>query len=65
MKRTVPAVGFVLVLLGAASVYAHHSPSAIFDMSKHVSVTLAYVDLGNIVIADDQRGVYLSLQAGF
>jgi hypothetical protein len=33
--------------------------------NKHVSLTLAYVDLGNIVIADRQRGVYFSLQAGF
>ena len=33
--------------------------------SKHVSLTLAYVDLGNIVIADNQRGVYASLQMGF
>lgn len=33
--------------------------------SKHVSLTLAYVDLGNIVIADDQRGFYASLQVGF
>jgi len=33
--------------------------------NKNVSLTLAYVDLGNIVIADDQRGVYVSLQAGF
>jgi hypothetical protein len=33
--------------------------------NKHVSLTLAYVDLGNIVIADQQRGLYLSLQAGF
>jgi hypothetical protein len=33
--------------------------------SKNISLTLAYVDLGNIVIADDQRGVYVSLQAGF
>jgi len=33
--------------------------------NKHVSLTLAYVDLGNIVIADQQRGFYLSLQAGF
>jgi hypothetical protein len=30
-----------------------------------VSVTVAYVDLGNIVIADNQRGVYASLQVGF
>ena len=32
--------------------------------TKNVSVTVAYVDLGNIVIADDQRGVYASLQVG-
>lgn len=32
---------------------------------KNVSVTVAYVDLGNIVIADKQRGVYASLQVGF
>lgn len=33
--------------------------------TKNLSVTVAYVDLGNIVIADDQRGVYASLQVGF
>jgi Protein of unknown function (DUF3034) len=33
--------------------------------TKNVSVTLAYADLGNIVIKDKQRAVYLSLQAGF
>jgi len=33
--------------------------------SKHASLTLAYVDLGNIVIADNQRGWYASLQVGF
>lgn len=32
---------------------------------KNVSVTVAYVDLGNIVIADHQRGLYASLQVGF
>lgn len=32
--------------------------------SKHVSITAAYVDLGNIVVGD-QRGAYLSLQVGF
>ncbi|MEO6227341.1 MAG: DUF3034 family protein [Thermomonas sp.] len=32
---------------------------------KHVSVTVAYVDLGNIVIRDNQRGWYASLQVGF
>ena len=33
--------------------------------SKHVSLTLAYADLGNIVIKDNQRGVYASVQVGF
>jgi hypothetical protein len=33
--------------------------------SRNVSLTVAYVDLGNIVIKDHQRGVYVSLQVGF
>ena len=33
--------------------------------NKHVSLTVAYVDLGNIVISDHQRGWYASLQVGF
>jgi Protein of unknown function (DUF3034) len=33
--------------------------------SKHASITLAYVDLGRIVIPGKQRGVYASLQLGF
>lgn len=33
--------------------------------NRHVSLTVAYVDLGNIVIRDRQRGVYASLQVGF
>jgi hypothetical protein len=33
--------------------------------AKNVSVTLAYADLGNIVIKDNQRGLYASLQVGF
>jgi hypothetical protein len=32
--------------------------------NRHVSLTVAYVDLGNIVVAD-QRGVYASVQVGF
>jgi hypothetical protein len=32
--------------------------------TKNVALTLAYVDLGNIVVGD-QRGVYASLQVGF
>lgn len=33
--------------------------------NKHVSFTLAYVDLGNIVGHDKQHGAYLSAQFGF
>lgn len=33
--------------------------------NKHVSVTLAYVRLGNIVIRDGQDAAYLSMQWGF
>jgi hypothetical protein len=33
--------------------------------SKHASITLAYVDLGRIVIPGKQRGVYASLQLSF
>jgi hypothetical protein len=33
--------------------------------TKRVSLTLAYLDLGNVVIADEQRGFYASLQLGF
>ena len=32
---------------------------------KNVSLTLAYADLGNIVIKDRQRGLYASVQVGF
>lgn len=33
--------------------------------TKNVSVTLAYANLGNIVIKDSQKGTYLSVQVGF
>ena len=33
--------------------------------SPHVSVTLAYADLGDIATREDQRAFYLSLQSGF
>jgi DUF3034 family protein len=33
--------------------------------NKTLSFTLAFADLGNIVIRDEQRGLYLSMQAGF
>ena len=37
---------------------------AAYFFSKNISLTLAYADLGNIVIHDNQQGVYASLQAG-
>jgi hypothetical protein len=37
---------------------------AAYFLNKNLSVTLAYADLGNIVIHDHQGGAYLSLQAG-
>jgi hypothetical protein len=36
-----------------------------FAPSKHVSLTVAWADLGNIVIKDNQRGLYASVQVGF
>lgn len=60
MKHSVPAAGLILALLSTASVQAHHSPSAIFDMSKHVSITgtLTRVDWVNphIVLAMEAKG---------
>jgi hypothetical protein len=36
---------------------------AAYFLNKHLSLTVAYVSLGNIVIRDNQNGYYLSLQA--
>jgi hypothetical protein len=33
--------------------------------NKHLTLTLAYVDLGNVVIRPNQSATYLSLQVGF
>lgn len=38
---------------------------AAYALSRNLSVTAAYVDLGSIATFDDQRGLYLSLQAAF
>lgn len=38
---------------------------AAYAINKTVSVTAAYVDLGDIATFKDQRGLYVSLQAGF
>ncbi len=37
---------------------------AAYFLSKNVSITAAYVDLGNVVIRDHQQGAYVSLQVG-
>ncbi len=37
---------------------------AAYFLDKNVSLTLAYADLGNIVLHDGQHGIYLSLQGG-
>ncbi len=37
---------------------------AAYFLDKNLSLTLAYANLGNVVIKDNQQGVYLSLQAG-
>ena len=61
MRHTVLAVGsFVFTLLGVASLHAHHSPSAIFDMQKRVAVTgtLSKIDWINphIVLIMEAKG---------
>ena len=38
---------------------------AAWAINHNVTLTAAYVDLGSIATFDKQRGVYLSLQAGF
>jgi hypothetical protein len=38
---------------------------AAYAFNKHLSLTAAYADLGEIVTFKNQRGLYLSLQAGF
>ena len=38
---------------------------AAYAFTKNLSLTAAYVDLGDIATFKNQRGAYLSLQAGF
>lgn len=61
MRHKIPAVGSaVLTLFAIASLSAHHSPSAIFDMGKRITVTgtLTKIDWINphIVVAMDAKG---------
>jgi hypothetical protein len=50
--------------LGIAHENAAWDLFAAWFLNKNLSLTLAYADLGNIVIKDHQQGLYLSLQAG-
>jgi hypothetical protein len=62
VRHLVSAAAFILcAALSAASLHAHHSPSAIFDMSKRVSVTgkLTRVDWVNphiVLVMDAMEG---------
>ena len=61
MRHITLAAGSVIFgVLGAASLQAHHSPSAIFDMEKRIAVTgtLSRIDWINphIVITMDATG---------
>jgi hypothetical protein len=48
---------------------AHESNAAdvfaAYFFDKHISATLAYVNLGDIALKNNQNGVYFSIQAGF
>jgi hypothetical protein len=50
--------------LGVAKEGAAFDVFAAYFLNKNLSITAAYVDLGNIVLHDRQDGIYLSLQAG-
>lgn len=58
--RISAATSTVLLLLATVSLWAHHSPSAIFDMGKRISVTgtLTKIDWVNphIVVAMEAKG---------
>ena len=60
MRRRIFGTAFTVMLLFATAVLAHHSPSAIFEMAKRISVTgtLTKVDWINphIVIAMEAKG---------
>src|SRR5439155_17679946 len=59
-KRRISVAAGIMCLVTVASLSAHHSPSAIFDMGKRISVTgtLTKIDWINphIVIAMEAKG---------
>jgi hypothetical protein len=50
--------------LGVAHETAAWDLFAAYFFNKNLSLTVAYADLGNVVIRNNQQGAYLSLQAG-
>ena len=59
MRRISVALIVLIVLSTAASLWALHSPSAIFEMSKKLNGSVAKVDWVNphiVVLIDDQGG---------
>jgi Family of unknown function (DUF6152) len=60
LRGRIFGIVFTVMLLFASVALAHHSPSAIFEMSKHISVTgtLTKIDWINphIVIAMEAKG---------
>ena len=50
--------------LGVAHEGAAWDLFAAYFLNKNLSLTVAYADMGNLVIKNDQQGAYLSLQAG-
>ena len=51
--------------LGFAKEDSWYDVFAAYALTKNLSVTLAYADLGSIATFRNQNGVYVSLQAGF
>lgn len=51
--------------LSAAREQNAYDVFAAYFLNKHVSTTLAYLDLGDIATQRNERGVYLSAQVGF
>lgn len=51
--------------LGFAKEDHAYDAFAAYALTHNFTITAAYVDLGSIATFDDQRGLYLSLQAGF
>ncbi len=51
--------------LGFANESDWYDIFAAYTLNKNLSLTLAYADLGSIATFNNQRGVYVSIQAGF